>query len=328
MKVVRFHEEGGPEVLKLEEDPIPEPGEGEVLLRIDVTGVSFAEVLQRAGKYRERMPLPYVLGSRVVGTVEKTGAGVDPSMAGRQYMGMVTTGSYAQYGLAKAAGLRELPKGASAVDAYAILSEADVAALAFKVAGKLQPGESVFVPAATGGVGYMALQLAQIYGASRVFGGASSEKKRAAVAALGAIPIDYTKEGWVQEVIDKNGGNGVDLSLEVNGGQYVYDTLAATRHGGRMVNFGNITDTNAPVNPRQLLRANQALIGFSRGSSIRDNLFLEEKKQVAKELDDLIAAGKLKALVAGTFTLENVQDAHRLLENRETIGKVILLPNG
>jgi NADPH2:quinone reductase len=328
MKVVRFHEEGGPEVLKLEDLPVPEPGEGEALLKIDVTGIAFAEVLQRGGKYRERMPLPYTLGSRMVGTVEKVGAGVDASMVGKQYMGMVNTGTYAQYALAKASGLSSLPEGVSAVDAYAILSEADVAALAFKAAGKLQPGETVFVPAATGGVGYMALQLAQIYGASRVFGGASSEKKRAMVAELGAIPIDYTKENWPEEVIEKNGGNGVDLALEVNGGQYVYDTLNATRHGGRVVNFGNITDTNAPVNPRQLLRANQALIGFSRGSSIRDNLFLEEKKQVAKELNDLIVAGKLRALVAGTYTLDTVQDGHRILENRDTVGKVILLPNG
>ena len=328
MKIVRFHEEGGPEVLKLEDLPVPEPGEGETLLKIDVTGIAFAEVLQRAGKYRERMPLPYTLGSRVVGTVERVGAGVDASMVGKQYMGMVSTGSYAQFALAKANGLSELPKGVSAVEAYAMLSEADVAALAFKVAGKLQPGETVFVPAATGGVGYMALQLAQLYGASKVYGGASSEAKRAMVAQLGAIPVDYTKPDWPQEVIRLNGGNGVDLSLEVNGGQYVYDTLDATRHGGRVVNFGNITDTNAPVNPRQLLRANQALIGFSRGSSIRDNLFMEEKKVVAKELDDFIAAGKLRALVAGTFTLDTVQDGHRMLENRETVGKVILLPNG
>ncbi len=328
MRVVRFHEEGAPEVLKLEELPTPEPGEGEALLRVDVAGVSYAEVLQRQGKYRERMPLPHILGSRIVGTVEKVGPGVDASMVGKQYMGMVGSGAYAEKAIAKASGLRPLPAGANAVDAFAILSEADVAALAYKVAGHLQPGETVFVPAATGGVGYMALQLAQIYGASRVFGGASSPEKRAVVAQLGAIPIDYTAEGWPKEVISQNGGDGVDLSLECNGGQSVYDTLEATRSGGRMVNFGNITDTNAPVNPRQLLRRNQSLIGFSRGSSIRDNLFLEEKKVVAKELDDLIVAGKLKPLIAGSFTLDNVVEAHKMLERREGIGKVILLPNG
>ncbi|MGE0058116.1 MAG: zinc-binding alcohol dehydrogenase family protein [Dehalococcoidia bacterium] len=328
MKIVRFHEEGGPEVLKLEDDPIPEPGEGQALLRVDVTGVGYAEVLQRGGKYRERMPLPYVLGQRMVGTVEKVGAGVDASMVGKQYMGMVLTGTNAQYTLAKASALYSLPEGVDPIAAYSILSEADVAALALKVAGRLQPGESVFVPAATGGVGYLALQLAQLYGAGKVYGGASSEKKRAIVAELGATPIDYTAENWPQLVIDANGGNGVDLSLEVNGGQYVYDTLAATRHGGRMVNFGNITDTNAPVNPRQLLRANQALIGFSRGSSIRDNLFMEEKKVVAKEINDFIVSGKLKPLIAGTFTLENIAEAHNLLENRESAGKVIVLPNG
>jgi NADPH2:quinone reductase len=223
--------------------------------------------------------------------------------------------------------LRPIPTGVDPVTAFAVLAEADVAALAFKVAGRLQPGESVFVPAATGGIGFVALQLAQLYGAGKVFGGASSEKKRAVVAEFGAIPIDYTKADWPKEVIAQTDGRGVDLSFEVNGGQSVYDTLEATRVGGRMVNYGNISDTNAPVNPRQLLRRNQALIGFSRGNSITDKLYLEEKKQVNKELDDFLIAGTLKPLVAGIFTLENVAEAHKLLESREAIGKVIVLPN-
>jgi len=328
MKVVRFYEEGGPEVLKLEEAPAPEPGQGEVLVRIDVTGVGFAEVLQRAGRYRVRVPLPAVLGSRMVGTVEKIGAGVDESMLGKQYIGTVTTGSYAQYGLAPAGGLRPLPEGIDAIAALAVISEADVAGMALKLAGRLQPGESVFVPAATGGVGYLAVQLAQLYGAGRVLGGASSEEKRAMVAELGAIPIDYTKEDWPQAVIDANGGNGVDLALEVNGGQFVYDTLSATRAGGRIVNFGNVTDTNAPVNPRQLLGKNQTLVGFSRSGTIRDGLYIEERKAINDEIRDFMRAGKLRPLIAGTYRLEDVAEAHRALEDRKTIGKVILLPNG
>ncbi len=328
MKHVKFHEEGGPEVLKLEDAPVPEPGEGQALLRVDVTGVSFADVLQRQGRYIQRVTLPFVPGARMIGTVEKVGPGVDAAMIGKQYYGLVTGGAYAQYTVASVDMIRPIPVGVDPVTAYAILAEADVAALAFKVAGRLQPGESVFVPAATGGIGYVALQLARLYGAGKVIGGASSDKKRAVVAELGAIPIDYTKEGWPKEVIAETDGKGVDLSFEVNGGQSVYDTLEATRVGGRMVNYGNITDTNAPVNPRQLLRRNQALIGFSRGNSVTDNLFLEEKKQVNKELDDFLITGKLRPLVAGTFTLENVAEGHNLLENREAIGKVIVLPNG
>lgn len=328
MKIVRFYEEGGPEVLKLEDSPVPEPAEGQVVMRVDVTGVSFADVLQRQGRYITRVKLPYVPGGRVIGTVEKVGAGVDASMIGKQYYGLVASGASAEYTAAAVDMLRPIPAGVDPVTAFAVLAEADVAALAFKVAGRLQPGESVFVPAATGGIGYVAIQLARLYGAGKIFGGASSEKKRAVVAQLGAIPIDYTKEGWPKEVIARTDGKGVDLSFEVNGGQSVYDTLEATRAGGRMVNYGNISDTNAPVNPRQLLRRNQALIGFSRGNSITDHLFMEEKKQVNKELDDYLIAGKLQPLIAGTFTLETLGEGHKLLENREAIGKVIVLPKG
>jgi NADPH2:quinone reductase len=328
MKIVKFYEEGGPEVLKVEDAPDPEPGQGQVVMHVDVTGVSFADVLQRQGRYITRVTLPFVPGGRVIGTVEKVGPGVDASMMGKQYYGLVASGASAEYSAADVDMLRPIPAGVDPVTAFAVLAEADVAALAFKVAGHLQAGESVFVPAATGGIGYVAVQLARLYGAGKIFGGASTEAKRAVVAKLGAIPIDYTKPDWPKEVIAQTDGKGVDLSFEVNGGQSVYDTLEATRAGGRMVNYGNISDTNAPVNPRQLLRRNQALIGFSRGNSITDKLFMEEKKQVNKELDDFLIAGKLQPLIAGTFSLENLGEGHRLLENRDAIGKVIVLPNG
>jgi NADPH2:quinone reductase len=192
----------------------------------------------------------------------------------------------------------------------------------------LQPGETVFIPAATGGVGYMAVQLAQLYGAAKVYGGASSEAKRVVVAELGAIPIDYTIEGWPADLIALNGGKGVDLALEVGGGQSVYDTLDATRAGGRVVNYGNVADINAPVNPRALLRRNQTLVGFGRTGMIRDGLLLEERRQIDQEIDAFVAAGKLRPLIGGRFRLDQATEAHRALENRQTAGKVILMPHG
>jgi NADPH2:quinone reductase len=200
--------------------------------------------------------------------------------------------------------------------------------MALKLAGRLQPGETVYVPAATGGVGYLAVQLAQLFGAGKVFGAASSEAKRDIVAGFGAIPIDYTKPGWPQDLIAQNGGVGVDLALEVNGGQAVYDTLDATRSGGRVVNYGNVSDTDAPVNPRALLRRNLTLTGFFRGAAIRDGLWIEERKQLNKEMEDYMVAGKLRPLIGKIFKLAEAADAHRALENRESAGKVVLLPNG
>lgn len=329
MKVIRYHEKGGPEVLKLEEAAVPEPAEGEVLVRILATGVGYADILRRSGGYYPvPTELPHTPGSQMAGEVTKLGAGVDPSLMGKKVFGSVTTGAYAEYGLAKPEALRPIPDGIDPTSALAVLSEAETASMALMLAGKLQPGESVFVPAATGGVGYLVVQLALLYGAGKVFGGASSEAKRAVVAGLGAVPVDYTKEGWPQEVINLNGGEGVDLAFEVNGGQAVYDTLETLRPGGRMVNYGNVSDTNAPVNPRALLRRNLTLIGFFRGAAIRDRLWVEERKRLAKEVDDFMVSGKLRPLVGHAFPLEQASEAHRALENRETAGKVVLLPHG
>src|SRR5688572_25765256 len=142
MRVVRVYEEGGPEVLKLEEGPAPEPGEGEVLVRIEVASVSYADVQRRSGHYLDRATFPTVLGSGTSGTVEKVGPGVDGSLVGRKVTGLRRTGSYAEYGIAPAAGIEELPEGVGTAEAISILAEADTAALALKVGGRLQPGES------------------------------------------------------------------------------------------------------------------------------------------------------------------------------------------
>jgi NADPH2:quinone reductase len=328
MKVIRYHEKGGPDVMKVEEMPDPQPGEGQVLLKIDAVAIGYADVLRRSGGYYPvPTTLPHIPGGQVVGTVEKLGAGVDASLLGKQFMGNVS-GAYAEYGVASAAALRPLPKGVGAVDALAILSEAETAGSVLKISGRLQAGESVFVPAATGGIGFLAVQLARLWGAGRVIGGASTEEKRAIVAKLGAIPIDYMKEGWPADVIAANDGQGVDLALEVTGGKTVYETLEATRSGGRIVNYGNVSDTDAPVNPRVLLRRNLSLIGYYRGNAATDGLWVEERKAMNREINDFIVSGKLKALIGGTFKLAEAPDAHRALEGRETAGKVVLLPNG
>ena len=329
MRVARYHKKGGPEVLQVEELPTPTPGEGEALVRVEATGVTYADVLRRGeGYYPVQPTLPHIPGNLSVAVVEAVGPGGDASLIGQRVLANVHTGAYAEQGLARVATFRKIPGNIDPVVALAIFSEAETAGLAIRAAGKMQPGETVFVPAATGGVGLLVVQFARLWGASKVFGAASSDEKRAVVASLGAIPIDYTKDDWSKEVIEKNGGKGVDLAFEVTGGPVFYETFNAVRPGGRVVNYGNVTDTDSPINPRQLLRKNQALIGFYRGAGALDSLFAEERAQLYRDLDVMLAKGEITAPIGKVFNLDQAADAHRALEGRASPGKVILKPNG
>jgi NADPH2:quinone reductase len=325
MRAVRYHTLGGPEVLQVEEVATPQPGEGEALLTLEVASVGYAHVLGRSGGYHPGgIKLPNTPGSMAVGVVEAVGPGVDTSLIGQRALATITTGAYAEKGLARAAALRILPATVDPILALTIYSEADTAGLALRAAGAMKPGETVFFPAATGGVGLVGVQLARLWGAKRVFGAASSPEKRKVVETLGAIPIDYTVDDWSKEVIAKNEGVGVDLAFEVTGGPVFYETFNAVRPGGRVVNYGNVTNTDSPINPRQLLRKNQALIGFFRSGGANDNLFVEERKQLFRDVDALIEAGKLVAPIGLSFPLDQAAEAHRALEERRASGKVIL----
>lgn len=326
MRVARYHKKGPPEVLQIEELPTPTPSEGEALVRVEATGVSYAEVLRRGeGYYPVQPTLPHIPGGLAVVTVEAVGPGGDPSSVGQRMLANVFTGSYAEQGLAKVASFRVIPEGVDPVTALAVYSGATTAGLMLRVAGQMKPGESVFVPAATGGVGFLAVQFARLWGAGRVFGAASSPEKRAVVEELGATAIDYSAPGWSKEVIEKNGGKGVDLAFEVSGGEVFYETFEAVRNGGRVVNYGNVSDTDSPINPRALLRRSQALVGFYVVHA--NELYPAETAQLNREIDELLKSGKLKAPLGLTFRLDEAADAHRALEQRASAGKVVLRPN-
>lgn len=181
MKAIRFHEQGAPDVMRLEEVAMPQPGSGDLRVRIEAAGISYGDVLRRrGGHYPVPTPLPFIAGEAVAGTVDAVGDGVAESWVGKRVYGRVHSGGYAEYGIGIADQFLELPEGVSSTDAVAVLSDGVTAALILKWVGRLQPGETVFVPAAAGGLGNVALQLARHYGAKRVFGGASSTEKRAA----------------------------------------------------------------------------------------------------------------------------------------------------
>ncbi len=322
MKAIRFHEKGPADVLKLDEVAIPSPSAGELLIRIEAAGISYGDILRRrGGHYPMPTPLPFTPGEAVAGTVTAVGDDVSPNWVGKRAYGRVHSGGYAEFGVGVAQQFLELPDAVSAADAVAVMSDGVTAALILKWVGRLTAGETVFVPAAAGGLGNVAVQLARLYGAKRVFGGASTAAKRQLVLDAGADhAIDYTHENWSAEVKALNEDEGVHLALEMTGGPVFYETIEAVRNRGRIVNYGNASDTDSPINPRQLLRRNLTLTGFL----ITGN-FLEERVDAGKEVLAFLAQGKLKA-AATCYHLADAARAHRVIEERASTGRQILLP--
>lgn len=322
MKAVQFHEKGPADVLKLEDVPAPVAGAGELLIRIEAAGISYGDVLRRrGGHYPMPTPLPCIPGEAVAGTVVATGPDVAGDWVGKRVYGRVTSGGYAELGVGMAAQFLELPDAVSAADAVAVMSDGVTAALILKWVGRLTAGETVFVPAAAGGLGNVAVQLAKLYGAKRVFGGASTPEKRQLVLDAGADhAIDYTRDGWAAEVKALNADQGVDLALEMTGGPIFYETIEAVRNGGRIINYGNASDTDSPINPRQLLRRNLTLTGFL----ITGN-FLEERVVAGQEVLGFLAKGALK-VAATCYPLGDAVRAHQAVESRASTGRQILLP--
>lgn len=322
MKAIRFHAQGPAGVLQVDEVLTPEPLAGDLLLRIEAAGVSYGDVLRRrGGHYPSPTPLPFTPGEPVAGKVVAVGEGVSPDWIGKRAYGRSHSGGYAEFGLGAAAQFLELPASVNAVDAVAVMSDGVTAALILKWVGHLSAGENVLVPAAAGGLGNVAVQLARLYGAKTVFGAASTPAKRDLVLAAGADhAIDYTRDGWAAEVKARNDGVGVDLALEMTGGAVFYETLEAVRNRGRIVNYGNASDTDCPVNPRQLLRRNLTLTGFLITGNFR-----EEQMIAGAEVLAFLAEGRL-AVPATCYPLAEAAAAHVALESRSSTGRLILVP--
>ena len=331
MKAVRFHEHGGPEVLRYEEVPDPAPGPGQVLLRVLAAGVNYADASRRKGgtSYPRPTPLPFTPGSEVVGTVEKIGAGVAGIEPGATIMAWPGQGGYAEMAVADTADILPVPPGVKPVEALSLIIQGLTAALILKGSARLQAGESVLIEAAAGGVGVLAVQLAKIYGAGRVIGAASTPAKRDFVLSLGAdAAVDYSQSGWAAEVKAQNGGRGVDIILEMTGGAVFDEALDCLAPLGRMVAYGNASRQPMNLNAQRLFAQNQTvtgffLRGFIAGQSRDRGAFAT---QLLAELGGYVQSGRLRLQLGGSYKLAQAADAHRAIETRGTTGKIVLVP--
>jgi NADPH:quinone reductase-like Zn-dependent oxidoreductase len=336
MKQVQAKRFGGPEVLEVVSVATPSPGPGQVLIRVEAAAVNFSDVMRRrASPYPFPTSLPYVPGSEVAGTIEALGPGVaGPAIGTRVFavVGADGSGGYAEFALAQAPQAIPMPQGLPADVACGLLVAGSTAMLLLTESAKLERGESVFIPAAAGGVGSLLVQLARHLGAGTIVAAASTAPKREAVKALGADVVLDPTALTAADVRAATGGRGVDVWFEMEGGASLELGISALAPFGRAVVYGSASSA-----PRALSQATQDFLWASPslGQSVvafNLGLFFGLKPQVAGaavgRLLEAIGTGAVSPHVGEVFPLARVADAHRALEGRRTMGKLVLRPWG
>jgi len=321
MRGILIRRYGGPEVLEYGELPDPEPGPGEVLIRVRVAGVNFTDVYQRTGTYPGT--LPFTPGVEGVGTVEKLGNGVTSVRMGDRVGWVMIKGGYAERVVVPEGIAMRVPSALDLVSAAAIPEAFLTAREALFAVGELQATESVLIHAAAGGVGSAAVQLARRAGA-RVFATAGGVEKCAWLRALGAdTVIDYKSEDFAAVIQAETSGQGVNVILDFVGGAYAEKHAACLAARGRQVVIGVLGGSHANVNLSKLIQKRQSLRGVVMRS--RSN---EEKVELTRAFVrttlPLLADGRLRALVDSTFPLSEVARAHERMEQNANLGKIVL----
>ena len=321
MRAVQLSEFGGPEVLRVAELPVPEPGPGELLIKVARAGLNFGDTHQRRNEYIAKHELPVVLGGEVAGTVERGASGF---AEGERVIALLRTGGYAEYAVAPAARTFRIPDGVSDDDALALLIQGLTAWHLWRTSAHLAQGESVVVHSAAGGVGSLLTQLAKPMGAGRVIATAGSEERRAEALDLGAdVAVDPGTDDLTAALIEANDGAPVDVVVDAAGGRVFAQSLAALAPFGRIVAYGNSTREKVAVTNGELLKTSRSVVGFWLMH------LLDRRDMLEQPLADLFsraARGELRPRVGGTYPLTDAARAHEDLEARRTTGKLTLDP--
>ncbi|MFC4449946.1 quinone oxidoreductase family protein [Halorussus aquaticus] len=323
MRTVEVTEFGDSDVLELADAETPDPGPGEVRIEVEAAGVNFADIMQRRGHYVGGPEPTYVPGMEAAGTIDAVGEGVQRE-EGDRVVAMTGRGAYADYALADADSLFEVPESMSFAEAAGFPVQFLTAHAVLHEWGELEEGERVLVHAAAGGVGTAAVQLASAAGAE-VFGTASTDEKLELAERLGCDhPINYEEEGFREVVEAETDGEGVDLVLDGVGGETFARSIDALSHFGRVVAYGAASGEPGEVDTTRLLFENKSVVGFHLGNSLQRDP--KRILQSVPELQQMLASGQLEVVVGETFPLEDAAEAHTAIENRQTVGKVVLEP--
>ncbi|TCO79563.1 putative PIG3 family NAD(P)H quinone oxidoreductase [Plasticicumulans lactativorans] len=326
MPAVEIREPGGPEVLRLTTRPLPVPGPGEVLIRVAAAGVNRPDCLQRQGLYPPPPGASELPGLEVAGEIVALGPDAGGWAPGARVCALLAGGGYAGYASAPAGQCLPWPDGLSAAEAAALPETAFTVWTNVFQRGHLAPGETLLVHGGTSGIGTLAIQLASALGA-RVLATAGGPDKVAACVRLGAArAIDYRSEDFVEVARACTGGAGVDVILDMVGGDYTARNLDALAVDGRLVQIAFLRGPRVALDLRPIMQKRLTLTGSTlRGRSVA------EKAAIAAELRarvwPLVASGRVRPLLDGIYPLAEAAAAHARMESSAHIGKLVLVPD-
>lgn len=322
MKWIRVYEQGDPDVMRYEDAPLPEPGAGEVRMRVEAAGVNFIDTYQRSGQYK--LPLPFTPGREAVGVVDAVGTGVQEVAPGDRVAFAFGMGGYAEYAVVPAAQIIPLPAHIEATTAAAVLLQGITAHYLSHDTFPIQRGQTALVHAAAGGTGSLLLQMIKMRG-GRVIATVGSVEKAQIARSLGADEVIlYREQDFETETRRITGGMGVDVVYDSVGKDTFDKSLNCLRPRGMMVLYGQASGAVPPFDP-QILNHKGSLY-LTRPSIGAYTATRDELLRRAKEVLDWTASGTLKVTIDRVYPLSEAAEAHRALTSRATKGKILLIP--
>lgn len=322
MKAIQIQETGGPEKLVLAELPIPEPGPGQVLIRIEAIGVNFIEAYFRKGQYKTTLPL--VPGSEAAGVIEELGPGVSGFTVGDSVASTSVIGSYAEYALVPATQLVKVPDGLSPEKAAAAMLQGMTAHYLAHSTWPLKPGETALIHAGAGGVGLLLTQMAVKIGARVITTVSTNEKAELSREAGASDVILYTEQDFAAGVKRITAGRGVDVVYDSVGKTTFEGSLNCLRPRGMLALFGGSSGAVPPFEPIQL--SSKGSLFLTRPTLWHYILTREELEWRSGDVLRWAASGELKLRMEHVYALEDAAKAHADMEARRTTGKILLEP--
>ena len=323
MTAIEIRGKGGPEVLAAVTLPVPLPGPGQILIKVAAAGVNRPDVIQRQGSYPAPpgpSPLP---GLGAAGVVVAVGAGVARWQAGDAVTALLNGGGYALYAIAEETAALPVPAGLDMVSAGALPETAFTVWNNVFERGGLAAGEWFMVHGGTSGIGTMAIQLAKAFGAKVIATAGSAEKCKACLDLGADVAVNYRIDDFVKAAKAATGGRGVNVTLDMVGGDYTDRNIVAAADDGRIVQIATLGGPESKINVARLMMKRVTLTGSTLRPRSR-----EVKAGFARALEakvwPLIAAGKVKIVLDQTYPLAQAADAHRRMESSQHIGKIVL----